>query len=582
MTSKKIVLLIVVLILGCCSSVNAKSMYLIANHHTAQFDAWDIGPSGSAAYQATYLLSHATDPAGIAHHNASNTLFVTSEFSAGVEMVNATTMTSLGVSSGPYDLGGVDIDDDTNVLYAIQRQSSSLYAYDFNPVAVTLTLKGGFPISLPSCSQGMGISLDTTTDVLWVADAATGVARAYNINTWTEIVSKSFTPSHQPVDVEVDRVRQCIYTVSMDAGASVPYGTGSDLLSRFDLIARTEWTVNIGHRGVGVAVDEDTGFVYVTGSDYYGTSPGYGFNVEVYNYTPTAWVKIQETANIGTPAGICIPRLGGGGYSKLNLQKGAPVEYVKPGDTVTFTLSFDNTQNPTSPVTNVVLEDFLPSKANFVSASDGGTYDAATRTVTWNVGNLAAGASTTYRYLTVTIDPTALPGEHITNQARINAAEPNTGPTTVTLTIIVAPPTVESCNELGVKKDVFVPAENVSAYGSGYQPLATYNLYIEPDGAWSGGEALTGTPVMVETGITGDIPTTTVWNKTLTAGKFDIIVDVNGNGVYDAGIDALDDNDVVFTAGFLVIPEYWLGTVLGLAGCLAAFGTFRIAKRKNY
>jgi len=43
----------------------------------------------------------------------------------------------------------------------------------------------------------------------------------------------------------------------------------------------------------------------------------------------------------------------------------------------------------------------------------------------------------------------------------------------------------------------------------------------------------------------------------------------------------LDDNDVVVTAGFLVIPEYWLGTILGLGGCFAAFGGFYMSKRKN-
>jgi hypothetical protein len=32
-------------------------------------------------------------------------------------------------------------------------------------------------------------------------------------------------------------------------------------------------------------------------------------------------------------------------------------------------------------------------------------------------------------------------------------------------------------------------------------------------------------------------------------------VDVNGNGRYDEGIDALDDNEVEITAGF-VVPEF--------------------------
>ena len=58
-----------------------KSLYLLRHHHTAQFDAWDINPDGTATFQRAYRLSHATDPAGIAMDENLDTLFVTSEFS---------------------------------------------------------------------------------------------------------------------------------------------------------------------------------------------------------------------------------------------------------------------------------------------------------------------------------------------------------------------------------------------------------------------------------------------------------------------------------------------------------------------
>lgn len=66
----------------------------------------------------------------------------------------------------------------------------------------------------------------------------------------------------------------------------------------------------------------------------------------------------------------------------------------------------------------------------------------------------------------------------------------------------------------------------------------------------------------------------------LIPGKYDIVVDVNGNGVYDDGVDALDDKDVQVTAGFFVIPEYLFGTILALIGCFAAFGIFRFRRTK--
>ncbi len=35
------------------------------------------------------------------------------------------------------------------------------------------------------------------------------------------------------------------------------------------------------------------------------------------------------------------------------------------------------------------------------------------------------------------------------------------------------------------------------------------------------------------------------------AGRYDIVVDVNSNGLYDHGVDALDDDEIEMTAGFL-------------------------------
>jgi hypothetical protein len=40
------------------------------------------------------------------------------------------------------------------------------------------------------------------------------------------------------------------------------------------------------------------------------------------------------------------------------------------------------------------------------------------------------------------------------------------------------------------------------------------------------------------------------------AGKYDIIIDTNNNGVYNPVKDGLWDNNVDVTAGFFVAPEY--------------------------
>jgi len=73
--------------------------------------------------------------------------------------------------------------------------------------------------------------------------------------------------------------------------------------------------------------------------------------------------------------------------------------------------------------------------------------------------------------------------------------------------------------------------------------------------------------------LAGDFPPTLVWDCAV-PGKYDIVLDVNGNGIYDEGVDALDDMDVN-SAGFFVVPEYPLGTILGVAMCFAALAAFR-------
>ncbi|MEP6681138.1 MAG: hypothetical protein ABJB65_06625, partial [Chloroflexota bacterium] len=60
---------------------------------------------------------------------------------------------------------------------------------------------------------------------------------------------------------------------------------------------------------------------------------------------------------------------------------------------VTWTLSYTLTHGP---VTHAVITDPLPVGFEFVSASNGGAYDASTRMVTWNLGTLSASGSVTF------------------------------------------------------------------------------------------------------------------------------------------------------------------------------------------
>jgi len=179
---------------------------------------------------------------------------------------------------------------------------------------------------------------------------------------------------------------------------------------------------------------------------------------------------------------------------------------------------------------------------------------------------------------------TSIAGWHLIANAEIGTAYglvPAQFPVGVNIHIVGPPPTIESCDDSGATKNEFNPGDDVYVVGSGYASSLSYVLKIVSDVDWSDGMKIPGyiVKITVSSDSSGNIAPTRVWSGA-TPGKYDIIVDVNGNDEYDEGIDALDDFDVE-TAGFFVIPEYWLGTILGLTGFFAAFGTYYMSKRRR-
>jgi hypothetical protein len=129
----------------------------------------------------------------------------------------------------------------------------------------------------------------------------------------------------------------------------------------------------------------------------------------------------------------------------------------------------------------------------------------------------------------------------------------------VTAVFIRVPPTIESCDHTGAGKNQFSSSETIYVNGIGYGQQAGADVYVVRDVTWTDGMTIparvSGTVTEVVSNMSGEIMPTVVWNPALTEGKYDICVDVNGNGKYDQGIDALDDNQIAVTAGF-VVPEF--------------------------
>jgi len=89
---------------------------------------------------------------------------------------------------------------------------------------------------------------------------------------------------------------------------------------------------------------------------------------------------------------------------------------VAPGQQLDYDLTVTNRAEWAA--TGVVVADELPANTTFVSASDGGAYDSATRTVTWNLGDLAGGAEKVVR-VSVTVSQDVTDGDTVINHASV-------------------------------------------------------------------------------------------------------------------------------------------------------------------
>jgi hypothetical protein len=169
----------------------------------------------------------------------------------------------------------------------------------------------------------------------------------------------------------------------------------------------------------------------------------------------------------------------------------------------------------------------------------------------------------------------------------------------VTVNVPASITDIESSSETGVRKDLFNAGESVFASGSNYAINKDYNISVVADQIWTDGmdipDRVAGTANKVFTDSSGDIaysdpegagtPPALIWSAAVDDGTYDIVIDVNENGKYDAGIDVLDDKDVG-DVGFVVVTspvEVPSITPLGfLLSLLTLLGLGAVAMRTTY
>ena len=117
------------------------------------------------------------------------------------------------------------------------------------------------------------------------------------------------------------------------------------------------------------------------------------------------------------------------------------------GDELTYTISYQNTEDAAATVT---IADTLDKGLTYVdgSASKGGTYDEATRTITWTLADVAAGASGTVTFK-ATVNEDAV--QHVDNRATVQIGNGHTAQTNTTTNPV-------GTGSLTITKQVTVPA----------------------------------------------------------------------------------------------------------------------------
>ncbi len=449
-------------------TASAKSVYVIASHHAMQFDAWNINPGGTITKQGTYALQWANAPGGVAVHEPSGTIFISSE-SSRLEWVD-NNLQPVGYLS-VTQFAGLAVDDKTDVLYAMGRSNQNIYAFDFNPVTKTLTLKAGFPQTLSALhvNSGMGIALDEISSpaILWVADGGNKMIRAYDTATLVEDTTLSFSTASTgvgAVGMGMDRRRGIIYWGSMTYGAWVPPGSGSTYLYKYDIATSTitsQVCAAAGAEVVDVSVNEDTGLVYITETNY----------ISVWDTTTSPWAMLQRH-DFGSGRATCGLAVANVSYMpSLAIDKVDDVAddaCIGVNGAIQYTVSYSNTGD--MDLTGVVITDDLPVEVDLVSAGTG-TYDSVTHSVTWSIGDVAQGASGSVQF-DVQVNSLAMPGSTIINYATILSNETSLTTVQESTNICTNQPPVAVCQDAILKLDASGQATLTPAMvdGGSYDP----------------------------------------------------------------------------------------------------------------
>jgi hypothetical protein len=135
---------------------------------------------------------------------------------------------------------------------------------------------------------------------------------------------------------------------------------------------------------------------------------------------------------------------------------------------------------------------------------------------------------------------------------------------------------IESVNyNTGAEQNEFDATESVCVSGTADSDGS--DIWVCGNRTWGGGENLTDIGcVKNATGVTDTFNKLNLGTKNI--GYYDLVLDLDQNGIYDTATDVLDDADILDTAGFYITPEP-LSLILFALGLIVLYGFIRIKKK---
>ncbi len=296
----------------------AKSLYVIGdiNSSPTPIHSYELG----AAPDVMTFQAEQTFPAlaggavGIALDENNKVLFITYEVSNTIQMMSAITFDDLGTTTAPgaYDLAGVVFHEAKDRVYTVDRYTNNLYVYEWDAGTATLTLvdgggdSGNGEYDLLDVGYAFGLALDETRDRLFVADGASNVVRYFETDTFTE--SGNITlQTHAPISIAINQTDNVLYTgaVFNSDVHLVAYDLTGDVETSVDLATAIDSADGV----IGVAVDEDTGNVYVTTGFYDDMLVAFDDQLQVLQVLTREEIQaFGDGTNWGDPTGLVIPR----------------------------------------------------------------------------------------------------------------------------------------------------------------------------------------------------------------------------------------------------------------------------------